>query len=67
MMMKECIIVTKSFLYKDEETNEFVIDQAALNNIDCPVYRIKKNSDGFDQQDLSTVETIVEPVKNIQP
>jgi len=35
-----------------------------LNEIDCPVYRIKKNQDGFDQQDLSTIETIVEPVKN---
>ena len=66
-LTSQCIIVTKSFLFKDEETKQFVIDQAALNNIESPVYRIKKNIEGFDQQDLSTVETIVEPVKNIQP
>ena len=61
----QCIVVTKSFLYKDEESGEFLIDETSLQGVECPIYRIKKNADGFDQQDLSTIETIVEPVKNI--
>ena len=61
----QCIVVTKSFLYKDDESGKFVIDQASLQSIDCPIYRIQKNAEGFDQQDLSTIETLVEPVKNI--
>ena len=61
----QCIVVTKSFLYKDEESGVFLIDETSLQGVECPIYRIKKNADGFDQQDLSTIETIVEPVKNI--
>lgn len=64
-LSSQCLIFTKSFLFKeDEERGDYSIDMASLNEIDCPVYRIKKNQDGFDQQDLSTIETIVEPVKN---
>ena len=64
-LSSQCLIFTKSFLFKeDDERGEYSIDMTSLNDIDCPVYRIKKNQDGFDQQDLSTIETIVEPVKN---
>lgn len=61
----QCLIITKSFLHKNENTGEMEIELEKLSDINCPVYRIKKNSEGFDQKDLSTIDTIVEPVKNI--
>ena len=65
-MSSQCIIFTKSFLYKEnDEKGDYIVDMDGLDGIDCPVYRIKKNTEGFDQQDLSTIETIIEPVKNI--
>jgi predicted nucleic acid-binding Zn-ribbon protein len=59
---KQCIVVTKSFLIRDKE-GEFDVDAERLNSFDCPIYRIKKKS-GFDQKDLTTIETIVEPYNN---
>lgn len=59
---KQCIVVTKSYLLKDNDTNEFVLDQEGLDRLSCPIYRIKK-LEGFDKQDLSTIDTIVEPIK----
>lgn len=56
---KQCIVVTKSYLYKDDATNEYVVDEDALNNIDCKKYRIRKLS-GFDKLDLTTIDTQVE-------
>ena len=65
-MTSQCIIFTKSFLYKEsEDRGDYIVDMAGLEGINCPVYRIKKNADGFDQQDLSTIETIIEEIKNI--
>lgn len=61
---KQCIVVTKSFLNRTND-NEYVVDNIRLEKFDCPVYRIKK-IEGFDQKDLSTIQTIVEPVKNIK-
>ena len=64
-LSSQCLIFTKSFLFKEgDEKGDYSIDMESLKGIDCPVYRFKKNQDGFDQQDLSTIETIVEPVKN---
>ena len=59
---KQCIVVTKSFLNRNND-GEYDIDVERLKKFDCPIYRIKKNS-GFDQKDLSTIETIVEPLNN---
>lgn len=56
---KQCIVVTKSFLNRSDD-GEFSIDKERLKKFDCPIYRIKKKS-GFDQKDLSTIETVVEP------
>ena len=65
-LSSQCIIFTKSFLYKEnEEKGDYLVDMKSLEGIDCPVYRIKKNSEDFDQQDLSTIETVIEKVKNI--
>jgi hypothetical protein len=56
---KQCIVVTKSFLNRSDE-GEYVYDEERLKKFDCPIYRIRKKA-GFDQKDLSTIETIVEP------
>lgn len=58
---KQCIVVTKSFLKKKED-GDFVTDDAALSELDCRKYRIKKMS-GFDKKDLTTIDTIVEEIK----
>lgn len=65
-LSSQCIIFTKSFLFKEnDEKGEYVVDMDGLKNINCPVYRIKKNTEGFNQEDLSTIETIIEPIKNV--
>lgn len=58
---KQCIIVTKSFLLKNNE-GEFVLDESAVSKLNCPIYRIQKKA-GFEKTDLSTIETVVTPVK----
>lgn len=58
---KQCIVVTKSFLYRDDN-GEFITDTERLKSFECPLYRIKKKS-GFDKKDLSTIETIVESIR----
>lgn len=58
---KQCIVVTKSFLNR-EENGSFIVDSEALSDIDVPVYRIQKKA-GFDKTDLTSIETIVEQVK----
>lgn len=56
---KQCIVVTKSYLYKDAETNDYVVDEAALSKLNCRKYRIRKLSD-FDKQDITTIDTQIE-------
>lgn len=62
---KQCIIVTKSYLYKDEELGKFMVDQKGLDKLlsvkTIPVYRIEKLQ-GFDKEDLSSIETVVTPL-----
>lgn len=62
---KQCIIVTKSFIYKDEEQNVFMVDHKGLDKLlsvkKIPVYRIEKLY-GFDKEDQSSIETIVTPL-----
>lgn len=60
---KQCIVVTKSFLYKDEVTGEYEIDKKALNKLNCKKFRIKKLSDDFDKLDIATIDTQVEEIK----
>ena len=54
---KQCIIVTKDFL--DDRGN---IDEAKIDQLTCTVYRIQKEA-GFNQDDLSTIRTIITPIK----
>ena len=56
---KQCIVVTKSFLNRNND-GDFEMDSIRLKSFNCPIYRIRKRT-GFDQKDLSTIETIVEP------
>lgn len=62
---KQCIVVTKSYLVKDDVTDKFIIDQKGLDKLlqakQIPIYRIEKLT-GFDKQDLSSIETIVTPI-----
>lgn len=61
---KQCIIVTKSYLYKDDNDN-FAIDEKGLQKLQeikhIPIYRIQK-LEGFDKKDQSTIETVVTPL-----
>lgn len=61
---KQCIIVTKSYLYKDDNEN-FAVDEKGLQKLQSiksiPIYRIQKR-EGFDKKDQSTIETVVTPL-----
>lgn len=60
---KQCIVVTKSFLYKDDKTGEYVVDKKSLNKLNCKKFRIRKLSDGFDKLDIATIDTQVIEIK----
>lgn len=57
---KQCIVVTKSYLYKDDN-GEYVVDREGLSRLNCKKYRIKKMT-GFDKLDISTIDTEVEEI-----
>lgn len=57
---KQTIIVTKSFLKEDADGNS-KLDKERLKEIDAKKYRIEKKRP-FDDQDLSTIQTIVESI-----
>lgn len=61
---KQCIIVTKSYLYKNDE-DKFEVDMKGIQKLldvkKIPIYRIQK-LEGFDKKDQSTIETIVTPL-----
>lgn len=60
---KQCIVVTKSFMYKDPNSGEYMIDSEALKKLNCKKFRIKKLSDGFDKLDIATIDTQVTEIK----
>lgn len=57
---KQTIIVTKSFLVEDMEGNS-KLDMNRLKEINAKKYRIEKKRP-FDEKDLSTIQTTVEPI-----
>ena len=61
---KQCIVVTKSYLYKNE-AGEYVTDTKALSKLNCQKYRIRKKT-GFDKLDITTIDTEVEEIKEAQ-
>ena len=59
---KQCIIVTKDLLEIDYATKTKKLNQEKLNQLTCAVYQISK-AEGFDKEDLSTIQTIIEHIK----
>jgi DNA sulfur modification protein DndD len=53
---KQCIIITKDFIDKGE------IRMNEINKLTCSVYRIKKDAN-FDQNDMSTIRTVITKIK----
>lgn len=54
---KQCIIFTKSFL-----TDQGTLDTDKINSLHCKIYRMEKKRP-FNKLDLSTIQTIITPVK----
>lgn len=59
---KQCIIVTKDLLEKDDVTGERRLNLEKINRLTCSVYRIEKQRP-FDPEDLSTICTTAKPIK----
>lgn len=59
---KQCIIVTKDLLEIDYVTKTKKLNQEKCNQLTCAVYQISK-AEGFDKEDLSTIQTIIEHIK----
>ena len=59
---KQCIIVTKDLLDKDEQTGQRKLNMDKINRLTCSVYRIEKQRP-FDPNNLSTIRTISNFVK----
>lgn len=54
---KQCIIFSKSFL-----TDNGTLDSTKTDSLHCAIYRMEKKKP-FDKLDLSTVQTIITPIK----
>lgn len=59
---KQCIIVTKDLLDKDDETGGRKLNEAKIKALTCSVYHIEKQRP-FDQSDLSTICTTSTQIK----
>ena len=59
---KQCIIVTKDLLEVDKKTGNKTLNTEKIESMTCSVYRIEKKA-GYDQEDLSTIRTIITPIK----
>lgn len=60
---KQCIVVTKSYLYKNTDSGEYEIDYKALGNLNCKKYRIRKLAYDFDKLDIATIDIQVKEIK----
>lgn len=59
---KQCIIVTKDLLDKDDVSGERRLNKKKIEQLTCSVYRIEKMRP-FDPSDLSTISTMSTPIK----
>ena len=59
---KQCVIVTKDLLNIDKTTGQKALDFDTINKLSCSVYRIEK-AEPFNDKDLSTIQTVIKPVK----
>ena len=61
-IQKQCIIVTKDMLEYDAETQKSHIKSSAFE-LSCPIYRIEKEREGFNENDLSTIRVKTTKIK----
>lgn len=61
-IQKQCIIVTKDMLEYDSTKQKSSIKSAAYS-LSCPIYRIEKDSEGFNENDLSTIRVRTTKIK----
>lgn len=61
-IQKQCIIVTKDMLEYDATTKKSNIKSAAFT-LSCPIYRIEKDREGFNENDLSTIRVRTTKIK----
>lgn len=61
-IQKQCIIVTKDLLEVDKLTGKKTLNEAQIEALTCSVYRIEKQT-GYNETDLSTIRTIITPIK----
>ena len=54
---KQCIIFSKSFL-----TDSGSLDSKKIDSLNCTIYRMEKKKP-FDKLDLSTIQTVINPIK----
>ena len=61
-IQKQCIIVTKDMLEYDAATQKSHIKSSAYE-LSCPIYRIEKDREGFNENDLSTIRVRTTKIK----
>lgn len=61
-IQKQCIIVTKDMLEYDSDTGTSKIKSSAFA-LSCPIYRIEKDREGFNENDLSTIRVRTSKIK----
>ncbi|MDR1182303.1 MAG: AAA family ATPase [Bacteroidales bacterium] len=59
---KQCIIFTKSFLIEDKKNKRSVLDNEKIESLNGAIFRIEKKRP-FNEKDLSTIQTIITPIK----
>lgn len=59
---KQCVIVTKDMLEYDATTQKSSIKSEAYS-LSCPIYRIEKDQEGFNKNDLSTIRVRTTKIK----
>lgn len=59
---KQCVIITKDMLEFDAKSQKSIIKSTA-HTLSCPIYRIEKDRDGFNENDLSTIRIITSKIK----
>jgi DNA sulfur modification protein DndD len=61
-IQKQCVIVTKDMLEFDASTQKSNIKSTAYS-LSCPIYRIEKDREGFNENDLSTIRVRTTKIK----
>ncbi len=62
ILTNNVLYLQKDLLKFDRETQTRKLDFDKINQLSCSVYRIQKTS-GYDEEDLSTIQTLTERIK----